>query len=157
MNSYSSIISVATYLPENLVDNSKLCEQVDSSDEWIYERTGIKQRYVASEQESPAFMAEKVALKLMNHHQLDSNKIGLIIVATCSSGLSMPGCSSYVQKKIQANNAVVFDLNVACSGIVYALHLADLMMKTHGYQYAPSVGQGGAPMMSAGINQKLAQ
>ncbi|HJN38025.1 MAG TPA: beta-ketoacyl-ACP synthase III [Gammaproteobacteria bacterium] len=149
MNSYSAVVSVASYLPEKVLPNQSIADNIDSSDEWIYERTGIKQRHIANDTETTAFMAIEVAHKLIKHNNINVDKIGVIIVATCSAGLLMPGCASFVQEAIQANNAIAFDINSACSGMVYAVHVADLMMKNEGHQYALVIG---SEVMSKMVN-----
>lgn len=140
MSLYSSVRAVASYLPNKILTNTDLAKNVNTNHEWIFSRTGIKQRHIAEENETVSFMATKVAHKLININNLDLDEIGIIIVATSTSSLLLPSCASFVQESIKADKAIAFDVNSACSGFVYALHVAELMMsKTQG-KYALVIG-----------------
>lgn len=134
----SRIIATGSYLPEKAVTNTELIEKtgIDSSDEWITQRTGIHQRYYASEEESVSDLAVKSAQNLLA--SLDEevvNDIQLIIVATMSSRLPTPSVASQVQRALGIEEAWSFDISGACSGFVMALEIAEKLsaQKESGY------------------------
>lgn len=134
----SRIIATGSYLPEKAVTNTELIEKtgIDSSDEWITQRTGIHQRYYASEEESVSDLAVKSAQNLLA--SLDEevvNDIQLIIVATMSSRLPTPSVASQVQRALDIEEAWSFDISGACSGFVMALEVAEKLsaQKESGY------------------------
>ncbi len=134
----SRIIATGSYLPEKVVTNTELIEKtgIDSSDDWITQRTGIHQRYYASEEESVSDLAVKSAQNLLA--SLDEevvNDIQLIIVATMSSRLPTPSVASQVQRALGIEEAWSFDISGACSGFVMALEIAEKLsaQKESGY------------------------
>jgi 3-oxoacyl-[acyl-carrier-protein] synthase-3 len=136
----SKIIATGSYLPDKIVSNFDLTKIVDTSDEWIVERTGIKNRHIAKENELTsdlAFFASKKALKNAN---FDADKIELIIVATTTPDLTFPACATILQKKLNAKNAFAFDVQAVCSGFVYAINIADNFIKTKQVKNALVVG-----------------
>ena len=134
----SKIIATGSYLPKQVLTNTELIEQtgIDSSDEWITQRTGIKQRYFAAENETVSDLATKAASDLLK--QLDDkikSEIQLIVVATMSSKTPTPSVASQVQRALGIESAWAFDVNGACSGFVMALEIAEKLSKdkTGGY------------------------
>lgn len=125
--SFTRIVTAASYLPALVVDNDQLSEIMDTSDEWIYTRTGIKRRHLATDQNT-SDLALEVAKKLLANSQLDPADLDLIIVATMSPDAATPSTAAIIQGKLGAKNAAAFDISAACSGFVYALDLADKML-----------------------------
>lgn len=133
------IIATASHLPEKVVTNFDLEKLVDTSDEWITKRTGIKQRHIATT-ETTSSMATKVAEDLIKQAQIDAEAIRLIIVATMSPDHTTPSTASVVQGSIGATNAVCFDLAAACSGFVYAMSVADKLAQFYQDGYVLVIG-----------------
>ena len=119
------ISSTGSYLPENIVSNDDLSKKVDTSDEWIFTRTGIKKRHIAAEGELTSDLAQKACEDLFKNSKLQPEDIELIIIATTSPDLTFPSTATILQQKINANNAFAFDVQAVCSGFVYALSVAD--------------------------------
>ena len=115
------IISVGHYLPEKRLTNSDLEKLVDTSDEWITSRTGIKERRVAGQGEKTSHLATLAAQEALKNANLNPDQIDLIIVATVSPDSNFPSTACLVQKAIGAHNAASFDLSAACAGFLYAL------------------------------------
>jgi len=129
-------------LPKNICSNEDLSKIVDTSDEWISSRTGIKTRHIISDEESLTSLAIKAAQETLESADtfVDVKDIGLIIVATSCADRCFPSCACEVQASLGAVNAMCFDLSAACSGFVYAVHTAECMMKSAGYKYALVIG-----------------
>jgi 3-oxoacyl-[acyl-carrier-protein] synthase-3 len=119
------ILGTGSFLPEKTVTNVDLEKMVDTSDEWITTRTGIKARRIAGPGEETSALAAKAALKAMNMAEIPPKELDLIIVGTITSDMSMPSCACLVQEKIGAANAYAFDINAACCGYLYSLDCAD--------------------------------
>jgi 3-oxoacyl-[acyl-carrier-protein] synthase III len=126
----STIVSTGSYLPQKVVTNSELSKTVDTSDEWILERTGIKQRHIADKSELTSDIATKAALKALENSNLQASEIDLIILATTTPDLTFPSTASTVQAKIGAINAFAFDIQAVCSGFVFAVTTADSFIKS---------------------------
>ena len=137
---YSSrIVYTGSYVPERIVTNDELSKIVDTNDEWISSRTGIKKRHV-SEGENASDLATKTANAIIKRGNINPLDIELIIVATVSSDYSTPSTACVVQANIGAKNAVAFDITAACSGFVYALSVADKFIKTGVYKNVMVIG-----------------
>ena len=117
------ITGTGSALPDKRVTNDNLAQLVETSDEWIRERTGIRERRI-SEGETVAELAAKACAHALEMAGKDSTEVDLIIVATCSAEYLLPNCACQVQKELGASKAVAFDLNAACSGFLFALHTA---------------------------------
>jgi 3-oxoacyl-[acyl-carrier-protein] synthase-3 len=125
----SVIKGAGKYLPENLVTNADMAQRVDTSDEWITERTGIKQRYFAAPHETCAFMATAAAREALTQAGVEAATVGAIIVATSTPDQAFPATAVHVQAALGAKRAFGFDLAAACSGFIYALSVADAMIR----------------------------
>ncbi|MBO0458972.1 ketoacyl-ACP synthase III [Enterococcus hulanensis] len=126
--SFGKIIATARYLPEKIVTNDDLAEWLDTSDEWIQSRTGIKQRHVA-EAENTSDMCLQVAKKLVDKAAIDPMSLDFIIVATMSPDYTSPSVACQVQGQLGAKKAMAFDVAAACAGFVYALATAENFMR----------------------------
>lgn len=136
----AKIIGTGSYLPEKVITNDYLSTIVDTSDEWIKSRTGIKQRHVVSGEETSAFMAAKAGERALADAGYKPEDIDLIIVATCTADTLVPSTACDIQGRLGAVNAACFDMNCACSGFVYALSTADSFFQTGTFRNALVVG-----------------
>jgi 3-oxoacyl-[acyl-carrier-protein] synthase-3 len=119
------IIGTGSSLPERILTNEDLAKMVDTSDEWITTRTGIKTRHIARAGEETSRLASAAARSALAMAGVTPEEIDLIVVGTISCEKAMPSCACLVQKDIEAVNAFAFDINAACSGFLYGLDLAD--------------------------------
>ena len=122
---YSKIIGSGSYLPEKILTNHDLAKVVDTSHDWIFERTGIEQRHIASENESSVDMAYQASLKAISMAQLSPDDIDMIIVATATPERKFPSTAVLLQNNLKIEQGFAFDINAACTGFVYALDVAD--------------------------------
>lgn len=137
---YSEIIGVGAYLPEKVLTNDDLSKMVDTSDEWIYTRTGIKERRIAADEETTSDLCVKAIADALNDAKITPEDVDLLVIATITPDLVFPATACLVQKKLGLKNAVAFDLQAACSGFVYGLTVADAMIKSGNYKTAVIVG-----------------
>ncbi|MBQ7524265.1 MAG: ketoacyl-ACP synthase III [Alphaproteobacteria bacterium] len=126
----TKIVDLATYLPKKVVTNNDLSESLDTSHEWIYTRTGIESRHVSSDQELTSTLAINTTQQLIKQADIDPRNIDAIIVSTTTGDTRFPSCACKVQGTIGASKAFAFDVNAACAGFIYALAVADSMMKS---------------------------
>ncbi|AKL95514.1 3-oxoacyl-[acyl-carrier-protein] synthase 3 [Clostridium aceticum] len=134
------ITGIGSYLPEKIVTNSDIEKMVETSDEWIVARTGIKQRRVVDESTATSDVATKAAEKAIKDAGIDAEKIDLIIVATATADMAFPSTACIVQRNIAAINAAAFDISAACTGFVYALTMGEQFIKTGFYKNALIIG-----------------
>jgi 3-oxoacyl-[acyl-carrier-protein] synthase-3 len=125
----SVIAGVGSALPKRQVTNDELAETVDTSDEWIVERTGIRSRYVAGEGETTATLARDAALKALEHAGLEPKDIGLIVLATATPDQTFPSSATKVQAMLGIDDCIAFDVHAVCTGFLYALTVADSMLR----------------------------
>lgn len=133
------IVGTGHCLPETVVTNDDLAKIMDTSDEWISSRTGIRQRRLVKE-ETTASLAASAAQKALEDAGIQAEDIDLIIVATLSADYITPSCACEVQDMIGAKRAVAFDLNAACSGFLFALNTASMYLKQGVYKNAIVIG-----------------
>ncbi|MBQ3946072.1 MAG: ketoacyl-ACP synthase III [Alphaproteobacteria bacterium] len=126
----TKITDIATYLPEKVVTNDDLSKNLDTSHEWIYTRTGIERRHISSEDEVTSTLAIEATRKLMQQSSIEPMDLDAIIVSTTTGDTRFPSCACKVQGAIGACRAFAFDVNAACAGFIYALAVADSMMKS---------------------------
>lgn len=119
-----TIAGTGSYVPERILTNAELQSMVDTSDEWIVSRTGIKERRVAAKDQATSDLATQAALRAMEQAGVIAGEIDLIIVATISPDTFFPSTACYVQQNLGAVNAVAFDVSAACSGFLYAIQIA---------------------------------
>ena len=133
------IAGLGKYTPSHLVTNDQLSEIVDTSDEWIYSRTGIKSRYI-SKGEDTSYMAAKAGERALKNANISPLEVDLIVVATCTPDMFTPSTACIVQSIIGADNALAFDISAACSGFIYGLDVAKALMKSNDYNHALVIG-----------------
>lgn len=136
----SKIISTGSALPQKVLTNDDLSKMVDTTDEWITERTGIKERRIAREDKSASDLAYEASKRALKDAGIKATEISLIIVATISGDMPFPATACLVQKKLNAKNAAAFDVNAACSGFIYALSIADSYIKSGAYRKILIIG-----------------
>ena len=127
---YSRIVATGGYLPERIVTNHELAERVDTSDEWIVGRTGIKARHVVDDNDLTSDLACRAARQALNDAGWDGSEIDLIIVATTTSDVLFPSTACIVQEKLGLPRCAAFDVQAVCAGFVYALATADAYIRT---------------------------
>ena len=135
-----TIAGTGSYLPERILTNDELAKMVDTSDEWITSRTGIKERRIAADGEFTSDMATKAAKKAIEQAGITAEDIDLIIVGTITPDTPTPATACYVQAKLGAANAVAFDISAACSGFLYAMQLASRLISDGAYKNALIIG-----------------
>jgi 3-oxoacyl-[acyl-carrier-protein] synthase-3 len=135
-----SIISVGSYVPERVVTNADLEKTVDTSDEWITSRTGIKERHIAAEGEFTSDMAANAGRRAMESGGITPDQIDLIIVATITPDMMFPATACLVQQKIGARRAAAFDIEAACSGFIYGLEIGQQFIMSRTYDTVLVIG-----------------
>ena len=134
------ILSTGSYVPEKVLTNFDLEKMVETSDEWISTRTGIKERRIAAKDENTSDLAYKAAVKAIENAKLSVDDIDLIILATISPDAPMPSTACYLQKKLKAFNAVAFDISAACSGFIYGVSIVKAFISSGMYKRILLVG-----------------
>ena len=124
----SLLVGIGAYLPRTIVSNTELAQRVDTTDEWITSRTGIRQRHLAQPDETCAFMATEAARAALNDAGIDPASVDGIILATATPDQAFPATATRVQAALGASG-FAFDLSAACSGVIYALSVADAMLR----------------------------
>ena len=137
---YSRIIGTGGYLPEKVLTNSDLEKIVDTSDQWITERTGIKERHIAAEGQTTSDLAERAARKAIEMAAIDKDDIDLIIVATTTPDRVFPSTACLLQQRLDIHGCPAFDIQAVCTGFVYALGVADKFIRTGAARNALVVG-----------------
>ena len=136
----SVIMGCGHYLPSRVLSNQELAAQVDTSDEWIVERTGIRNRHIAAEGETTSQMAIKAAQNALKQAGLEAQDIDLIIVATATPDYTFPSTATQVQAGLGITHGAAFDVQAVCSGFVYALSTADKFLISGSHQRALVIG-----------------
>jgi 3-oxoacyl-[acyl-carrier-protein] synthase-3 len=135
-----SIVGTGSYVPEKILTNADLSRIVDTSDEWIMTRTGIKERRVAAKDEQTSDMATKAALKAMEQAKVSAKDIDLILVATATPDMLFPATACFVQKKIGASNAACLDISAACAGFLFGIEIAQQFITSHTHDIVLVIG-----------------
>ena len=133
------LTSSGSYLPNNIYSNDALSKFIDTSDEWISKRSGIKNRHFVSKNETTSDLALHAALKAIENSTLDKDDINLIIVATTTPDNTFPSTATMVQKKLNIKGAA-FDIQAVCAGFVFALSVAKSLMKDNNYKNCLVIG-----------------
>lgn len=139
MTVYAKIRQVAHYTPSQIVHNDDLAEIMDTSDEWIATRTGIRQRHIVKNEQT-SDLAARVAQSLLHKSHLSADELDFIIVATITPDTTMPSTANRVQAAIGAKNAFAYDVTAACSGFVFALSTAEKFIASGRYQRGIVIG-----------------
>ncbi len=137
---YSRIAGTGSYLPERVLTNADIEKLVDTSDEWIRERTGICQRHLAADGETTGDLAYHASLRAMESAGVTGADIDLVVLGTTTPDIIFPSTACLLQHRIGANGCAAFDVNAACSGFVYALSVADKFVKSGASKCALVVG-----------------
>lgn len=137
---YSRIAGTGSYLPEKVVTNDDLAKVVDTSDEWIRTRTGIRERHVAADGQTTSDMGHQAALKAIEAAGIDVADIDLIVVGTTTPDYIFPSVACLIQQKLGIAGCAAFDVNAACSGFVFALSVADNFIRSGAARTALVVG-----------------
>lgn len=125
----SVVIGTGSALPKRRVDNEELARQVDTSDQWIVERTGIRSRYIAGEGETTASLATDAARAALENAGIESAEVDLIVLATATPDQTFPSSATKVQAALGINDCVAFDVHAVCTGFLYAVSVADAMIR----------------------------
>lgn len=137
----SFILSTGSYLPKKILSNNEIASIVETNDEWIRQRTGIVQRHIADEGELTSDLAVNAAKNAIEKAKISIDEIGLIIVATTTPDKTFPSCATIIQSKLKCKNAFAFDVQAACSGFIYAVTVADSLIKSNDrIKYALVIG-----------------
>ena len=139
-SSASRIIGLGSYVPPRILTNNDLEKMVDTSDEWIVTRTGIKERHIADHESASSDLGTEAALHALQSAGISADQLDLIIVATATPDMFFPSTACFIQKKIGAVHAACFDISAACSGFLYSLSIADQFIHTGRYRYILIVG-----------------
>ena len=146
-----SIAAVGSYVPERIVTNAELEKTVDTTDEWITSRTGIRERRIAAENEFTSDLGAHAARRALEKAGITADQIDLIIVATITPDMPFPSTACLIQQKLGANRAAAFDLEAACSGFIYGLEVGQQFIMSRTYDTVLVIG---AEKLSSIINWK---
>src|SRR3954463_1375114 len=135
-----SIVGTGSYMPEKRLTNEDLMKIVDTSDEWIVTRTGIKERRIAGKDELTSDMATKAALKALEQAEVAPKDVDLILVATAPPDMLFPATACFVQKKIGAKNAACLDISAACAGFLFGIEIAQQFITSHTHNTVLVIG-----------------
>lgn len=150
MKKASKIIGIGGYVPSRIVKNTDLEKMLDTTDEWIQQRTGIVERRWADDNQATSDLAFEASLIAIQNAKIDVKEIDLIVVATCSPDTDIPGCAAFVQAKLGLPGVPYFDIRQACSGFIYALSLANQYLVSGTYRTALVIG---AEVQSKGLDK----
>jgi 3-oxoacyl-[acyl-carrier-protein] synthase-3 len=136
----SVVLGCGSYLPERVLSNAELAKKVDTSDEWIVQRTGIQQRHIAAEGEFTSHLAIKAAHAALKNAGIDAQSIDLIVLATSTPDNTFPATAVAVQNALGITHGAAFDLQAVCSGFIFALTTADSLLRTGAGKRALVIG-----------------
>lgn len=139
-NNYSRIVGTGSYLPQRVLTNRDLELKVDTTDEWIYTRTGIRQRHIAADGEKTSDLGLAASRRALDSAGMAAGDIDLIIMATTTPDMVFPSTACQLQAKLGVKNCPAFDVQAVCSGFVYGLSTADSLMRAGQYRSALVVG-----------------
>lgn len=136
----SIVLGCGSYLPEQVLTNADLAKRIDTSDEWIVQRTGIRQRHIAAPGECTSDLGLKAAQRALAHAGVDAQSIDLIVLATSTPDNTFPATAVQIQASLGINHGVAFDLQAVCSGFVFALATADNFLRSGSHKRALVIG-----------------
>lgn len=137
---HGRIMSVGAYRPDRIVTNDELCERIDSSDEWIRERSGIIERRYAAKDESVADMATAAATQALADSGIDPSRVGMVLLATVTHPYQTPSAAADVAHRLGCTGAAAMDISAACAGFCYGLELANSLVRAGSAEYVVVVG-----------------
>ncbi len=137
---YSRIIGTGAYLPEKILTNRDLESLVDTSDEWIFTRSGIRNRHIAADNENTSDLALRASQRAIDNAKIDASEIDLIIVATSTPDMIFPSTACLLQAKLGIKGGAAFDVQAVCTGFIYAMATADNFIRSGQYQCALVIG-----------------
>jgi len=137
---YSRIAGTGSYLPEKVLTNADLEKMVETSDEWIQTRTGIRERHIAAEGETTSDLGYQAALRALEAAGIDASQLDMIVVGTTTPDLIFPSTACLIQAKLGASGCPAFDVNAACSGFVFALSVADKFIRSGDARHVLVIG-----------------
>jgi 3-oxoacyl-[acyl-carrier-protein] synthase III len=140
MKRFARIVGTGSYLPDRCVTNEELSRTIDTTDEWIVSRTGIRQRHYAAADQSASDLALIACQRAMKAARVDANDIDLIIVATSTPDMVFPSTACILQDKLGVKDAIAFDIQAVCAGFIYGLATADKFIRTDAAKCALVVG-----------------
>ena len=140
MSRHSVVAGVGSALPHRKVTNEELAAKVDTSDEWIVGRTGIRSRYIAADGETTGSLATQAARAALDHAGVDPRDIDLIVLATATPDQTFPSTATKVQAALGINDCIAFDVHAVCTGFLYALSVADSMLRSGNASKALVIG-----------------
>ncbi|GIX25023.1 MAG: hypothetical protein KatS3mg122_2254 [Caldimonas sp.] len=140
MTVYARIAGTGSYLPEKILTNADLEKMVETSDQWIRERTGIQQRHIAAEGQTTVDLAEQAARRAMEAAGVTADQLDLIVLGTTTPDIVFPSSACLLQARLGANGCPAFDVNAACSGFIFALTTADKFIRSGAVKTALVVG-----------------
>jgi len=140
MSRRSIIAGTGSALPPRRVTNAELAERIDTTHEWIVERTGIEARHIAADGETTATLATEAAVKALEAAGVPAGKVGLIVLATATPDQTFPASATRVQTALGIDDCIAFDVSAVCTGFLYALSVADNMLKGGMAEYALVIG-----------------
>jgi len=136
----AAVAGVGSALPRRKVSNAELAKTVDTTDEWIVERTGIRNRHIADAGETTATLAHDAAVKALEHAGMAAGEIDLIVLATATPDQTFPSSATKVQAMLGINDCIAFDVHAVCTGFLYALTVADSMIRSRSANTALVIG-----------------
>ena len=136
----SRITGTGSYLPTRVVTNHDLAQWVDTSDEWIQKRVGIRERRYAADDQASSDMAAEAARKAIEAAGLDVADIDMIVVGTITGDMPLPACAAFVQRKLGCRDVPSFDVSAACAGFIYALSVGDSFIRTGAARHVLAIG-----------------
>ncbi|MHA2090782.1 MAG: beta-ketoacyl-ACP synthase III [Candidatus Kariarchaeaceae archaeon] len=140
VNSSIKVVSTGSYLPEQIITNKELEKRVDTTDKWIFEKLGIKERRIASSTEFTSDLGANASIDALENSGLEPQDIDLILVATSTPDRISPSTACIIQDKIEAYNSVAFDFNAVCSGFIYGMQMAAAYVNTNLYENILLIG-----------------
>ena len=140
MTRRSVVLGAGSALPKRRIGNDELAKTVDTTDAWIVERTGIRSRYVAGDGETTATLATEAARRALDHAGVGASEIGLIVLATATPDQTFPSSATKVQAALGINDCIAFDVHAVCTGFLYAVSIADSMLRSGSADKALVIG-----------------
>jgi len=139
-NFKAAVAGTGSYLPDRILTNYDLENSINTSDEWIFTRTGIKERRIAAENESASTMAVGAAKKALKSANVSPDQVDMIIVCTSTPDVLFPSTACFVQKELEAFNSAAYDISAVCSGFIFGLSIAEQYLKAGRYEHILVIG-----------------